>query len=389
MNFIDLLIISFIIVSLFRGREIGFVRQLFSTIGFFGGLWLGALIQRHSVGLMHTTLSKTIFSLTVILGFAVLLLAVGEYVGILLKKKVHRPQLNWLDNFFGSILSAVSILIAVWLSASIASSLPYPGLKADIRQSKIISFLNDSLPPAPEVMADIGHLIDPNGFPQVFIGSEPSPPEVGKIPNMGSLQAAVNKTKASVVKVEGQGCGGIVEGSGFVVGNDLVATNAHVVAGIATPYVADGNGLHKATPIWFDPDLDFAVLRVNNLAGKPLVIDSTEVSPGTAAAVLGYPSGGGFEADPAAVLDEFTAVGRNIYGQGSTHREVYELRANVVPGNSGGPLIAKDSSVIGVIFAESTTYKNIGYALTAQQVKSEINQAQAQDHVVSTGSCTE
>ena len=38
MHLIDLLIIIFIIVSFARGLEIGAVRQVFSTVGFFGGL---------------------------------------------------------------------------------------------------------------------------------------------------------------------------------------------------------------------------------------------------------------------------------------------------------------------------------------------------------------
>ena len=193
-----------------------------------------------------------------------------------------------------------------------------------------------------------------------------------------------------MVKVDGQGCGGIVEGSGFVVGSDLVATNAHVVAGIAHPNVEDSNGTHSATVIWFDPNLDFAVLQVDNLAGKSLVIDSGSVSSDTPAAVLGYPGGGPFNVGPAVVLDQFTATGRNIYGQGSTDRDVYEIDATVIPGNSGGPLIARDGTVIGVVFAgESTSYPHTGYALTTSQITSEINQAAAQDQPVSTRTCAE
>lgn len=389
MNFVDLIIIVLVLAALFRGSEIGFVRQLFSTIGFFGGLFLGAVIQPHIVKLVHSTLAKSILSLMVTLGLAFFLLGIGEYVGIVFKKRVHQLNIDLLDNFLGSILSAITILVAAWLSASILLSLPYPRLQTNIHGSKIITNLDEVLPPAPNIIAGIGHLIDPNGFPEVFIGNEPSPPGGVKEPSLGSMQAAVNADEASVVKVEGQGCGGIVEGSGFVVGSDLVATNAHVVAGIQTPYVLDGNNLEKATPIWFDPNLDFAVLRVNHLSGRPLVIDYNQVARGTPAVTLGYPEGGNFRANPAAVLDEFTAVGRNIYGQGNTARDVYELSATVVPGNSGGPLVAKDGSVIGVVFAESTTYKHVGYALTTSQVIDEINQAEAQNRVVGTGSCAE
>jgi len=130
-------------------------------------------------------------------------------------------------------------------------------------------------------------------------------------------------------------------------------------------------------------------LRVNNLAGGALTIDSGHVSPGTQAAVLGYPGGGPLKAGTAAVLDEFTATGRNIYGSGNTNRDVYEIQADVIPGNSGGPLVTKGGSVIGVVFAESTTYQHVGYALTMAQVTAEINQAVAQGQAIGTGSCAE
>jgi S1-C subfamily serine protease len=181
----------------------------------------------------------------------------------------------------------------------------------------------------------------------------------------------------------------MVFGSGFVVGKGLVATNAHVVAGINSPQVVDRNGTHAATTIWFDPDLDFAVLRTSNLAGSKLPLKTTIASRGEAAGVLGYPGGGGFKAGQAAILDEFTAIGRNIYNEGRTTRDVYSVQAMVVPGNSGGPLVDAHGYVIGVIFATSTSYSNVGYALTLRQVVAELNQAQQRSGAVSTGSCAE
>jgi S1-C subfamily serine protease len=201
------------------------------------------------------------------------------------------------------------------------------------------------------------------------------------------LAAAVQADQPSVVKLEGLGCGGIVDGSGFIVSQNLVATNAHVVAGISRPYVQDSTGTHAAKTVWFDPNLDFAILRVNNLTGGSLKLASTAAIPGQAAAVLGYPGGGPFSANPAAVIDTIRATGRNIYGEGLTVRQVYELKASVVPGNSGGPVVAKDGSVIGVVFAESTTYSEVGYALTSPKLISAVNQASSRQQTVSTGQC--
>jgi S1-C subfamily serine protease len=386
---INILIVIAAVSALLRGREIGFVRQIFSTVGFFGGLFLGALLEPTTVGLVHSAASRSIVTIITTLGCALIFLSVGEYIGILLKHKVQFKRINSADNLFGSGLSLVSLFVSIWLTAAIINALPVPSVQSDIRGASIITFLDRMLPSAPTIIADLGHLIDPNGFPQVFIGNEPAPAENVALPNLGALTAAVNADRASVVKVEGQGCGGIVEGSGFVVGNGLVITNAHVVAGISHPYVDDANGSHSATPIWFDPNLDLAILRVSDLAGHPLTIAPGIMSNGTPGAVLGYPGGGSFTADAAAVLEEFVATGRNIYGSGNTDRNVYELQTTVIPGNSGGPLVSENGNVIGIVFAESTTYNHVGYALTTNQVIHELSEAESRNQPVSTGSCAE
>ena len=38
----------------------------------------------------------------------------------------------------------------------------------------------------------------------------------------------------ATLQIQSRGCGGVLFGSGFPVANDLVVTNAHVVAGAAT-----------------------------------------------------------------------------------------------------------------------------------------------------------
>lgn len=387
---IDGLIIFFALSSLLRGREIGFVRQFGSTAGFFAGLFLGAWLQPRTVRLAHSSLDRTLVTLLTTLGCAFILMTAGEYLGVYLKRKLSRKRVNVFDNWLGAGLGVISLVLSAWLIAAILGPLPFPSLQTALRDSRIISTLNRRLPPAPSLIAGLGHLIDPNGFPQVFVGGEPSPPPAINLPSGSDLSAAVSRDQASVVKVEGQGCGGIIEGSGFVVRPNEVATNAHVVAGIREPYVHDSNGWHRTSVIWFDPNLDFAVLRVSGLAGPPLTVANARVADGTPAAVLGYPGGGPFTANPAAVLDELTATGRNIYGQGDTSRNIYEVQASVIPGNSGGPLIDVDGKVIGVIFAESETYQGVGYALTSNgQVINAINQATVRDQVVGTGQCAE
>lgn len=386
---IDILIVLSCLSALYRGRSSGFVRQSLAFAGFFGGLFLGSWLQPHTVRLSQTTGTRAVILAITVLGCALLGLTIGENLGLHLKRRLFHKHINRLDNILGSGLSLVSLLLSIWLIASIASGLPFKDMRMALRSSHIITQLNRLLPPAPTVVAHLGRLIDPNGFPDVFIGNEPIPRNPVNLPALGDLQTAVNKDKNSVLRIKGQGCGGVVSGSGFVVGSGLVATNAHVIAGIHHPYAQDANGSHSASVIWFDPGLDFAVLRVNNLAGQSLTISSAPIDRGTPAAVLGYPGGGDFSAGPAAVLDQIKASGRDIYGRGQTLRDIYEIQADIIPGNSGGPLVDQSGNVIGVVFAESTTYNHVGYALATAKVNSEIKQASNQTQPVSTGVCAE
>ena len=67
-----------------------------------------------------------------------------------------------------------------------------------------------------------------------------------------------------------------------------------------------------------------------------------------------------FTAGPAAVLRKFSAIGRDIYGRALTRRDVYQLQAQIRQGNSGGPFVRRDGTVLGVVFAASTTEANVG-----------------------------
>ena len=85
-----------------------------------------------------------------------------------------------------------------------------------------------------------------------------------------------------------------------------------MVTGVDNPAVIDANGMHPATVVTFDPDLDFAVLRTSGLAGNPLPLDHSLAPRGTVGAALGYPGGQEFTASPAAIVQSQTAIGRNI-----------------------------------------------------------------------------
>ncbi len=189
------------------------------------------------------------------------------------------------------------------------------------------------------------------------------------------------------MKVLGTACTNEQEGSGFVVGPGLVATNAHVIAGegSGSTQVLVGGTSYGATPVFFDPSFDLAVLRTSAPLGPALTISSSLVPNGTQAALLGYPEDGPLTVNPASVTEEVTAIGKDIYNSGSVTRGVYALAATVLPGNSGGPLMGPGGQVIGVVFSRSTVYSNVGYALTSPGVLSRVQAAEQHHAAVSTG----
>jgi len=174
-----------------------------------------------------------------------------------------------------------------------------------------------------------------------------------------------------------------------VVGRGLVVTNAHVIAGESSgnTQLFVGGTAYNATPVLFDPSFDLAVLRTAAPLGPALTIDPGLSPRGTPGAILGYPEDGPLSIGPAGVTEEVTAIGKDIYNNGSVTRGVYALEANVEPGNSGGPLMGPGGQVIGVVFSRSTVYPNVGYALTSPGVFSRVRTALNRRTAVGTGPC--
>jgi S1-C subfamily serine protease len=320
----------------------------------------------------------------------VVLAAVGGAIGRFAARKLDRASdrlhLTPISRTLGAALQAGIVLLLTWLLASGLTNVETYGLGRQVQASPIIRALNSALPTPPDIVSRLKAVISPNGFPNVFLAGEPRPAQV--TPGQRVDDATIAAAERSVVQVIGLGCGGKVEGSGFVVAPGVVVTNAHVVAGVGQLTVLDSSGKHSATVVHFDPNEDLAVLKVAALKAPALATDSGTVAPGAAGAVLGYPGGGPLLEADAVVLDETTAVGQNIYNQGTVRRAIYEVAANIQPGNSGGPLITADGRVAGIVFAKSVSQDRLGYALVWREVAADVDAARQQSAAVSTGACS-
>ncbi len=359
--------------------------QVASFAGLWGGLAIGAALAPTVSRLVAGAGPRAIVGAATVFGAAGVLSAVGRTAGAHLISRARNKSVRTADAGLGAGVGAVAMLLATWLVASMLATLPLPNLTTLIQRSAILRAMNDALPPAPSIFSRIQRVLDPVGFPNVFAEFEPPSASPLPLPSDPAIRAAVSRAAPSTVKVVGTACGEIITGSGFVVAPNTVVTNAHVVAGENGQSVDDRSGGHSSFVVLFDPKLDVAVLHVDGLSDASLALSSTTVTRGTDGAVLGYPGGGPLTTGSAVVLREETAVGRDIYGQDLTARDIYEVNAVVRPGNSGGPLVNTSGTVIGVVFARSARDPNTGYALTSATVSSRIGSRGSS--AVSTGPC--
>lgn len=386
-NILDIIIALVVLLQVVRWTKSGFLRGFFPLVGFLLGLLIGTWLAPHLVEFAKDPLSRLAVTMATLVGLALIGNLIGEIIGHSLADANKKLKLGHVDSILGAVFSAAMTLFVVWLLAALVVAAPFQSANQHIRDSAVLQTLNDHLPPAPEAISRIANLIEPGGFPRVFTGLEPQPVEPVDLPNSPEVRAAVEAAGTSTVRIESLGCGGVVNGSGFVAAPGTVVTNAHVIAGITNPTVVDKNGTHRATTVYFDPKQDIAILKTEGLAGEPLDLAGNIKERGTTGAALGYPGGGRLSASPSGVTRQLQATGRDIYGRQIVVRSVYELQTEINSGNSGGPVVTSDGTVIGMIFARSTTDTGIGYAIISPELRPLVKQHQDDASQVATGKC--
>jgi S1-C subfamily serine protease len=210
-------------------------------------------------------------------------------------------------------------------------------------------------------------------------------------PNRAVLSSAgLGRSRNSIVKVMGiaPSCQRKIEGSGFVISPQHILTNAHVVAGVTQEQTVTTRlgAQFSARVVLFDPERDLAVLYVPGLNARTLQF-AGPANLGDEAIVAGYPRDHGFTTVPARVGDDQLAQAPDIYQSKEVTRQIYSVRANVEPGNSGGPLLAPNGQVDGVVFAAAVGVKDTGYALTASEVESDARAGAVKVQSVPTREC--
>lgn len=390
MNVVDVIVVALAVVTGFRGWSKGLVSQVFEFGGGFLGLIVGVALGPRIANLFteRPGLEGAIISVIVVL----VTVSIGQAAGFVLGHRssaiARRARLGGVNQGLGVVFAVIVLLASFWLVGSLLVQGPSRPVARAMRSSALLRGVNAVLPNPPNVLAYFSQYLRTSGFPQVFAGLPPSIGPPVDLPSGRQARAAFNAADQSTVRVVVPACGGTQLGSGWVAAESTVVTNAHVVAGGDEVTVQDQAGDHVASVVVYDSRTDVAVLHVEGVAGEPLDLESREQPRGTGGATLGYAGGGDLQGHRAAVQASYPARGLDIYGRRSVERDVYELRAPVRQGDSGGPFVLSNGDVAGVVFAGSTTHADTGYALTGAEVQDEIERGTGRTEPVSTGACT-
>ncbi len=398
-DLLDLVLLGLVIASALAGYRRGLICGVASFVGVvlgaLLGAWLGPILVQHLGSLGGTTagsdqaLGRRVVLLVVVLVFAGVGDAVGTRLGFRLRSRLPR-RAEPVDGAGGAVLSGLSVLVVAWLVASALASSPITGVASQIHRSLVLRTVDGAMPgSAQQAASRFLREMQRHGLPAVSGPFQTLLAPAVRAPDPAVVPGAARAAAGSIVKITGAApsCERSLEGSGFVYAPSRVMTNAHVVAGVRDPVVQVPRGPNlPARVVVYDPDRDVAVLAVPGL-DRPALAFTGPAAPGAPAVVAGYPEDGPFSAVAARIAGRGEISGPNIYQTGDVTREVYTVRAQVRPGNSGGPLLDASGRVDGVVFAASVVQKDVGFALTAAEVRADATAGRAASATVSTQGC--
>lgn len=177
---------------------------------------------------------------------------------------------------------------------------------------------------------------------------------------MGQTATEIAKTNikstVSIIALDNMGQP-LGHGSGFILDNELIVTNVHVLEGCSSAYVLlDGQGeKYKVSGyVAIDRANDLAIIKVPELYGNKIKL-GTEFLPeiGEKIYAVGNPKGfnGTFsEGIISGIRDLKTS-------------EVLQITAPISPGSSGGPVLNSSGNVVGIAFASYTDGQNLNFAI--------------------------
>ncbi len=208
------------------------------------------------------------------------------------------------------------------------------------------------------------------------------------VSNLQDVRDAVVRIVAEgsfVDPVEGLVSNSAGSGSGFIIDPSGVAvTNNHVVTGAAIlrVYVEGDDEPHNARVLGVSECSDLAVIQIDGDGDFPyLAWFDGPITAGLDIYAAGFPLG-----DPEYTLTEGIVSKEKASGESSWSSidSVLEHTAQILPGNSGGPLVTDDGRVVGINYAAIGDL-DIQYAISRDEADKVVDQLRAGTDVTSIG----
>jgi S1-C subfamily serine protease len=374
MAVVDLLVVLWVVLFALQGAYRGLVAQALALVGLLIGALVGSWLAPKllSEGSPWVSIASLIGA---IVGASLLGAASATLAETPRRFLAFRPGLRTADSLGGAILGAALGLGLAWLIAVVAVQQPSLGFRQDVRGSTILPRLMRAVPPD-RVLQALARF-DP--FPELSLsGGRLPPPDPSVLQSPGASAAA-----SSVVKIHGTACGLGIQGSGWVIRRNLIATNAHVIAGEHDTNVLapDGQSL-SAQVVYVDASNDVALLRVDSLRTAPLPATGKSDYP-VDVVLMGYPRDGALVGVAGTAGSPRTVLAPNAYGRHLGPRSIVPLRGQVQPGESGGPVVDSQGGVVAMIFGGAKNGGN-GFAIPVSVVQGAVPKAAGP---VSSGPC--
>ena len=388
MSWLDLVLLGLAVAAIIGGYRLGFVTRVVSWIGL--GVGLAIALRLTPIVLRWLDPTRPAISLAIVVALLVVGASLGQALGFVvgagLRPRRSEGFVGRVDGVFGAVAGLAGLVAIVWLLLPVLAVAP-AWVARPVTTSYAAQAIDTWLPPPPDAVESLRDLVGDDPFPDVFDALRATPDLGPPPPETGISEVTSDAVARSVVKVEGEACSRIQDGSGWVVAPGQVVTNAHVVAGEErTQVIRDDGRRLDATVTAFDPSRDLAVLSVDGLDRPPLPVDPATAEAGTIGGVFGHPGGEPLRIAPFEVARALRATGRDIYDRATTRREVLELSASLRPGDSGSALIDPSGQVVGVAFAIARDQPDVAYALATSEL-APVLEMSVQGTAVPTGSC--
>jgi uncharacterized membrane protein required for colicin V production len=369
-SWVDIVIIVVVLLAALRGFSEGAISQIAVIVGLGAGFYLGTAIAPSLSHDFTTGHWRPALALIIILVVTLVGITVGGIVGRIISRFVSVLMLGIIDRVAGVAVGVVAALVLCWLLAGLLAGTPWASVDSAIQNSAILSGLDHVMPPVPSIESRVQTLFRKAGVPAIF--ANVIAPTLPSPVNPLTLPPVIHSISepSDVVKVLASGsCNTLSEGTAFYVTTDEVVTNAHVVAG-HQHFTVSGS---PATVVLYDANNDIAVLRVA-ARGAPLSFLATEPTSDTKIQVVGFPLNGTRSRADGYVEGQLSGDGRNFYNQDLQERTFLALEVNVMPGNSGSPVLV-NGRVAGVLESYSLSVRSTAYAIPNSIVQEDIARA--------------